>query len=127
MKQKLLFIYNANSGKVNGYLDALHKLVSPQTYSCNLCGITFGVFTENKAWKKFRKSNDVPMDFKHRDEFKKQYASKFGSKYTFPIVLLENKGELELFISTEELNELNTAEELIQLIVERVKLFRHLD
>jgi len=62
------------------------------------------------------------MDFLHLDEFKKQYASKFGSKHTFPIVLLENKGELELFIATEELNTLKNAEELIELISKRQRL-----
>ncbi|MEX0996394.1 MAG: GTPase [Flavobacteriaceae bacterium] len=119
---KLLFIYNANSGKINGYLDALHKVVSPKTYACNLCDITYGVFRENKSWKKFKTSSKIPMEFLHLDEFKKQYASKFGSKFTFPIVLLENKGELELFISTEELNGLKNANELIDLIREREKL-----
>ncbi len=59
------------------------------------------------------------MEFLHLDEFKKKYASKFGSKHTFPVVLLENKGELELFISTEELNGLKNANELIDLIAER--------
>lgn len=121
MNEKLLFIYNANSGKINGYLDALHKLVSPKTYSCNLCEITYGVFTENKTWKKFRTSGNFPMKFIHLDEFKKQYASKFGSKFTFPIVLLENKGELELFISTNELNGLKNAEGLIEMISDRLK------
>lgn len=122
MKQKLIFIYNANSGKMNGYMDALHKIVSPKTYDCNLCDITYGVFTENKAWKKFRTSSKISMEFLHLDEFKKQYASKFGSKFTFPIVLLENKGELELFIATEELNILKNAEELIALISKRQRL-----
>src|SRR5690606_25446016 len=106
---------------INGYLDALHKLVSPKTYSCNLCEITYGVFTENKTWKKFRTSGNFPMKFIHLDEFKKQYASKFGSKFTFPIVLLENKGELELFISTNELNGLKNAEGLIEMISDRLK------
>lgn len=122
MNTKLLFIYNANSGKINGYLDALHKIVSPKTYDCNLCDITYGVFSENKVWKKFRTSCSLTMEFLHRDEFLKQYASKFGSKHTFPVVLIQNKGELELFISTEELNGLKNAGELIDLISEREKL-----
>lgn len=121
MNEKLLFIYNANSGKINGYLYALHKLMSPKTYSCNLCEITHGVFTEDKTWKKFRTSGNFPMKFLHLDEFKKQYASKFGSKFSFPIVLLENKGELELFISTNELNGLKNAKELIEMISDRLK------
>lgn len=113
---KLLFIYNANSDKINGYLDALHKVVSPKTYSCNLCDITYGIFTENKAWKNFRKESAIDMEFLHKDEFNKTYASKFGSKFTFPLVLFVNKGELEVFISSDELNRLKNANELIKKI-----------
>ena len=50
--EKLIFIYNANSGKHNALLDTMHKIVSPNTYNCNLCDITFGLFTENKTWRK---------------------------------------------------------------------------
>ncbi|MBA3985917.1 MAG: GTPase [Flavobacteriales bacterium] len=119
---KLLFIYNANSGKLNGYLDALHKVISPKTYACNLCDITYGIFTENKVWKKFRTSSKIPMEFLHLDEFKTQYASKFLSKYTFPSVLFVNNGELEILITTEELNRMKSPEELIHLIVERIEV-----
>ncbi len=116
---KIIFIYNANSGRLNGYLDALHKVISPQTYKCKLCDLTYGVLTENKVWKKFRTSTPVPMEFLHLDEFKKGYASKFASKYTFPLILVVNKGELEILISTEEINQLQDVEQLIRLISER--------
>lgn len=74
---------------------------------------------ENKDWKKFRTTSKIPMEFLHRDEFKKQYASKFGSKYTFPIVLLAHSGKLEILITTEELNGMKNVEELTHLISER--------
>jgi hypothetical protein len=119
--KKLLFIYNANSGKTSSFLDALHKVVSPKTYNCNLCGITYGIFKEDKTWKNFREASDLSMEFLHLDEFKKCYASKFGYKFTFPIVLSVNQNELEIFISTEELNSLKNAEELIQVITNREK------
>lgn len=119
--KKLLFIYNANSGKTSGLLDALHKSVSPKTYNCNLCGITYGFFKENKTWKNFREASDLQMEFLHLDEFRKGYASKFGYKFTFPIVLSANQNELEIFISTEELNSLKDADELIQIITNREK------
>ncbi|PKP25884.1 MAG: GTPase [Bacteroidetes bacterium HGW-Bacteroidetes-2] len=119
--QKLLFVYNANSGKMNGYIDALHKVVSPKTYACNLCDITYGIFKENKVWKRFRETSETPMEFLHLDEFKKKYASKFGHKFTFPIVLLDTANTLEIFIHTKELNAMKNADALIQLIVERMK------
>lgn len=119
--KKLLFIYNANAGKKSSFLEALHKVVSPKTYNCNLCGITHGIFKEDKTWKNFREASDLQMEFLHLDEFKKQYASKFGYKFTFPIVLSTNQNGLEIFISTEELNSLKNADELIQIITNRQK------
>jgi len=119
---KLLFIYNANSGKASSFLDALHKVLSPKIYNCNLCGITYGIFKEDNTWKNFREASDLPMEFLHLDEFKKGYASKFGYKFTFPIVLSADQNELEIFISTEELNSLKNAEELIQVITDRQKV-----
>ncbi|WP_073180450.1 GTPase [Flagellimonas flava] len=116
---KLIFVYNANSGARNAILDSMHKVFSPSTYECSLCDITFGVVSENKTWKKFRQESEVQMDFLHKDEFQKEYASKFGHKFTFPIVLMEGERGLEVLISSDELNQLQGPEELIQLVRER--------
>ncbi|TMM56354.1 GTPase [Maribacter algarum] len=97
-------------------MDSAHKIFSPDTYECSLCDITYGAFTENSIWKKFRKETDIKMEFLHKDEFAKAYASKFGHKFTFPIVLNESGKGLEVFVRTEELNEMQSAEDLITLI-----------
>jgi len=117
--QKLIFIYNADAGLQNMIMDSAHKIFSPDTYECSLCNITYGVFTENSVWKKFRKATDIKMEFLHKDEFAKTYASKFGYKFTFPIVLHASEKGLEVFVKTEELDKLENSEELIQLITER--------
>lgn len=117
--QKLLFIYNANSGTRNALLDSMHKVFRPQTYDCKLCDITFGVISENKTWKRFRKESRYPMVFLHKDEFATTYKSKFGYKFTFPIVLLEGENGLEALITTKELNQLKTAQDLITLVKDR--------
>lgn len=103
----------------NMIIDGAHKIFSSATYACSLCAITFGTFTENSVWKKFRKETDVQMKFLHKDEFTKAYASKFGYKFNFPIVLAETNAGLEVFIKTEELNSMQKAETLIALIKER--------
>ncbi|MDT0555767.1 GTPase [Patiriisocius hiemis] len=113
---KLIFVYNANAGKINALLDSAHKMVSPATYNCNLCDITFGIFSENTIWKNFRESSEIEMVFLHKDEFLKQYKSKWLPKYDFPVILSEENGALEVFISTETLNQIKTASELIRLI-----------
>ena len=117
--QKLVFIYNADSGLRNVILDSAHKILSPDTYACSLCDITYGAFTENSVWKKFRKETNLDMEFLHKDEFSKAYASKFGHKFTFPIVLAESNSGLEVFIKTEELNDLENSEALITLVQKR--------
>jgi hypothetical protein len=118
---RLIFIYNVDSGMRNALLDGAHKALSPNTYQCNLCDLTYGVFKERKAWKKFRQEMQWKMEFLHKDEFKKQYASKFGHKFEFPIVLIALDDELQVFISSSELNELETMEALIDLINKRGK------
>ena len=117
--KKLLFIYNANSGLRNLLIDGAHKIISPKTYDCNLCDITYGAFTENKKWKKYREGSTSDMEFLHKDEFETQYASKFGYSFEFPIILAITSQGIEVLISSEELNELDKAEELIRLINER--------
>jgi hypothetical protein len=120
-ESRLIFIYNADSGVRNSLLDGAHKALSPNTYQCNLCDLTYGVFKERKAWKKYREEMAWNTEFLHRDEFKKQYASKFGHKFEFPIVLIALDDELQVFISARELNELETMEALINLINKRGK------
>lgn len=119
IREKLVFVYNADSGAKNALLDSMHKVFSPSTYDCNLCDITFGVVRENRTWKRFREESAADMVFLHRDEFQKKYASKFGYKFTYPIVLVEADKGLEIFISTEEMNGLKTPHALIRLIGER--------
>jgi hypothetical protein len=119
-KQKLLFIYNANSGARNAILDSAHKIFSPNTYQCSLCDLTFGVFTENKSWKKFKSNAGLSMEFLHKDEFSRKYKSKFGYKFSFPIVLVETNDRLEVFITTKELDALNNVENLIKIVQGRI-------
>ncbi|WP_190811288.1 GTPase [Flagellimonas sp. S3867] len=113
---KLLFVYNANSGIRNTILDSMHKVFSPSTYECNLCDITFGIVSENKTWKKFRQESQYKMVFLHKDEFARAYGSKLVNKFTLPIVLSDSEKGLKIFISTEELNQLKTAQDLVESI-----------
>ena len=120
---KLIFIYNANSGKLNLYKDIAHKIFNPQTYPCSLCAITFGVLKENEGWKKFREHSDLSMEFHHMDEFTTKYRSKWLKKFDFPVILAENRDDLEVFISKEELDTMNDSKELIDRIQTRLVTF----
>ena len=93
MVSKLIFVYNATSGKLNSLLDSAHKIASPGTYECRLCHLTFGVFKENELWARFRESltntnSSLQLEFLHKDEFEKQYWSKWLHNSTLLIILV---------------------------------------
>ncbi len=114
--QKLIFVYNAKSGKFYAWLDMAHKVVSPNTYSCKLCDITYGIATENETWKKFRETSNIEMLFLHSDEFKDAYGKDEAENFKLPLVLEDNAGHLTELISKEDFNNINTSEALIQKI-----------
>jgi hypothetical protein len=121
--KKIIFVYNADSGLVNSWLDMAHKVVSPATYECDLCALTHGNFTEKSVWKDFRNSNIVNMEFYHKDEFLSKYKSKWLPKYTFPIILYSDGERLEPFITATIFKEIETVEDLI----EKIKTFLNTD
>ena len=106
---KLIFVYNADSGLMNTLMDIGHKAISPETYECSLCGLTFGILKEQKQWKQFRSTSSTDMEFLHRDEFQQQYDRAFE----YPVVLKKDNNELEIAISHTELNKIKTLDELI--------------
>lgn len=121
--QNLIFIYNANSGALNSLLGTAHKIISPDTYDCNLCALTFGNFNENTTWSTFRESSVVDMLFLHKDEFLKQYRSKWLPKYDFPTVLMKIDNQLEIFMDSKELAVVETTQQLVGAIKGKLSAF----
>ena len=109
---KLIFIYNANSGLFPLLKDVTHKIISPKTYPCSLCALTYDTFSEAKAWKSFRQNTNTEMVFYHKDEFEAIYPP----VYEYPSILCENSKGLKEIIPKQTLNKLSNVEELIELI-----------
>ena len=63
---RLLFVYNANSGKWNAILDGAKKLLAVD--GCPLCSLTHGVFGEKAEWRACKDSFGVPVEYVHRNE-----------------------------------------------------------
>lgn len=108
---KLIFIYNAKSGKRNALLDAGHKLFSPSTYPCSLCALTYDTFTENSIWKTFRENSNLDMDFLHKDEFESKFPS---VKVLYPTVLKLEDHQLTTILTPEILDDIESVEDLIK-------------
>jgi len=117
--QELIFVYNANSGMGNALLDGAHKILDPSTYTCSLCQLTHGAFREREIWKKYRTASSISMLFLHKDEFEKEYASKFGHAFTYPIILGETNSGLQVVVRAGELKALPDANALIALLESR--------
>lgn len=108
---KLLFVYNANSGALNALFDVGHKLISPSTYGCSLCALTYDTFTENTIWKAFRAESDLDMEFYHKDEFEEKFPS---VKMSYPTILKLEGNQLTTVLNPDVLNEISDVEDLIE-------------
>jgi hypothetical protein len=108
----LLFVYNADSGKLNALLDSAHKIISPSTYSCQLCQLTYGLVNEKQAWKQFRKHLGEEVLFLHRDEFEKQ----FGQKLDYPFLARVRNRFIEQLLSAEDMSEIENTDALIERV-----------
>lgn len=117
-KKKIVFVYNADSGLFNSVGDYVHKIVSPSTYGCNLCGLTFGNLGVRNDWKVFTSALKFHAEFLHKDEFFEKYDVPDAS---FPCAYIESDGKLELLIDSNEVNNLKTLEELKSLVSEKLK------
>jgi hypothetical protein len=118
MSQKLVFVYNANSGFLNAITDFVHKSVKPSTYPCDLCKITFDGAAMNKIWKKYISNLSLPTEFLHKDEFEKKYP-KIISKY--PVVLMLEETHHISLISVSDFKNLNDVPSLMALLSARLE------
>ncbi len=103
---RLIFIYNADGGLAQGIMDSIHKTLSPATYPCSLCAITYGTVSMDRRWRAWLKALPVPSVFYHKDD------SPFRD-VALPVVLVEREGAVETLVSAERLNALNSVDALI--------------
>ncbi|MBA3899034.1 MAG: hypothetical protein H0X62_02315 [Bacteroidetes bacterium] len=101
---ELIFLYNADSGLANAVLDTIHKTLSPSTYSCKLCLLTYGATSMKEEWKKFLDTLPAKKTFLHKDEVEKIPEFK---NIPLPAVLLKKMGKAEIIISSEDFKSLD--------------------
>ncbi|PIZ63013.1 hypothetical protein COY16_02980 [Candidatus Roizmanbacteria bacterium CG_4_10_14_0_2_um_filter_39_13] len=116
---ELVFVYNADSGIFSSIKDSIHKSISPKTYGCNLCGLTYGKLSMKDEWKTFIKGLTFKTEFLHKDEFKKKYP-KYAMTF-YPAVFKKEGAQLFPFISADEINKQKSLEELKQLIQNKIQ------
>ena len=116
-ESELIFIYNAKSGIVNDFLDFAHKIVSPSTYNCNLCAISYGNFTMKKKWSDYIRSLPVSSTFTYKDK-----VSEYGyNNIELTLIIFRNGSRSKVIISSEEINKLKKIDQLINILSDRLK------
>lgn len=103
MPQRLFFVYNADGGHLAGLKDMFHKILSPATYPCSLCAVTYGATAMQPVWREFIQKLPVPVAFLHRDEFIGDYPS--WRAHLLPAAFaVEEGGVLTPFIEAPEMD-----------------------
>ncbi|PIN95415.1 hypothetical protein COU56_01700 [Candidatus Pacearchaeota archaeon CG10_big_fil_rev_8_21_14_0_10_31_9] len=115
--KSLIFVYNADSGIFNSISDSIHKIISPSTYQCNLCKITYGITNEKDEWKNYISSLPYRVIFLHKEEFKKQYPN---VKERLPAVFKILGSKTILLISADEINKCKNLSDLKKLVDSRL-------
>jgi hypothetical protein len=115
----LLFVYALDSGLFNEVTNFAHKLVSPETYACNLCRLTNGMVSAKREWSDFVKGLGVETKFYHRDTFAKKFSD---APKDYPAAYVAtDEGPLRAVATGEELRACKELAELINLVRERVR------
>jgi hypothetical protein len=112
--QQLIFVYNADSNLFSLVTDFVHKIISPKTYQCNLCKITFGSLGVKSKWRSYIQSLQTPVKFLHKDEFVHQYPKLASAD--LPAVYKVEADKIKLIITSEEINSINSIDDLIALV-----------
>ncbi|MCH7534906.1 MAG: GTPase [Bacteroidetes bacterium] len=113
----LIFVYNAKSDVGSKLFDYAHKVLSPSTYSCNLCALTHSIFGQRNDWKEFAKYAPFEMKFYHLDEFERM----FNKSFEYPVVLQRDSNKVRILVDNKAINRLTNINDLISLINKHTK------
>lgn len=95
-----------------------HKVLSPETYQCNLCALTYSAFGMRKSWKQFLPTLGRPLEFLHADELKRRYDI---SGLPLPAIFEKEHEGLKLLVDAEAINTCRTMDDLKQLVRDRIR------
>lgn len=114
----LILVYNAKGGLLSALGDTVHKIVSPASYPCSLCALTYGALSMRREWRSFLDRTGLPTLFLYRDEFR---ADLDGRDLALPAILLGGEATVPaVLVSAAELDALPDLHGLIALIEARL-------
>ncbi len=110
VRRELCFVYNAQSGVAHALMDYVHKIVSPDTYACSLCGVTYGNLGMHREWADYLRS----LPFKTRFLYQDTMPEHLG-EISLPAAFVVENDQWVPVIGSEEMDKASTLEALIEL------------
>ncbi|HEX2572805.1 MAG TPA: hypothetical protein VH877_24860 [Polyangia bacterium] len=117
MTRRLVFVYAADSGLLNTAIDMAHKILSPTTYPCQLCALTYGPLGMRRRWAAFVKRLPYPAVFLHRNEFLRDHP---GTEAALPALFMEEEGRLSPLVDGGAVRSCRDLDELMTLVETRL-------
>lgn len=118
MNKRLVMVYNANAGILAGVMDSVHKIVSPSTYDCQLCAVTYGLTSMKREWKAFLDETGMELLFHHRPDFRAAFPA--AADWPLPLVAVEQGGVLTPLVSAEDFRTIPDLPSLIREVKVRL-------
>ncbi len=97
--ERLILVYNADSGALNAIVDSARKLF--RLNGCDLCTITHSLAGERSEWRSCKDEIGVPVDYVHRDELSGDLAKAVGGK--LPAIVAQATDKLVMLLPPEVL------------------------
>lgn len=115
MKPRLIFVYNAKGGILNKAIDAVHKIISPTTYRCELCALTHDTVGIKRQWDDFLARLEYEKAFYYKEEWEQATAY---IEAPLPVALLQRNAaeEPEVILSKKEMQQMKDLQELIEIL-----------
>ena len=117
-----MFVYNAEAGIVHGFMDSIHKVVSPSTYACGLCAITYGLTLMDPKWRAWLSQLDIQAEFFHRADFRKAWPD---ARIALPAILLGDGHRLTSIIGADDFADIKDVDRLISVLEDRLAKVKH--
>lgn len=107
MAPQLTFVYNASTGFFNKLTDFAHKVLSPQTYACNLCALTYGTFTMKAEWAAYLDKLGLEIVFMYKDTWEAAHDPE-----VYPLVALQTQAGMKIILPAAALTKMTTLHQL---------------
>ncbi len=122
-RPKVVFAYNAPSGIFSALSDYVHKSVSPDTYACRLCAVTYGSLGMRSAWSDYVKALPAKVIFTYKDKLKAEPPIMKNAE--LPAAFVVRDGETTLAVAAKDLDLCFTEEALMTLCLEKIEPLLH--